>query len=832
MKRVFVLLISALFLLLPPASFASSNEKRADTGTPTDRQDTGRENSGDVSDSHGQNDPVTSIIETRRAEIEKEKTREEKKPEGGLIKGTLKDERGEPIPGATITCSDESGVVVAKTMTDDEGTYELKDLKSGTYTINAYYSGFPPPLEIKFKEGKVARPPIPTGIEAFEVDRPNGEGSIIRVGWDAMANATAYRCELYIGNEREPVMKYPDMKQNYCEFGNLKEDTEYAVRVYSKNSSGYSSSYALALVRTKNRPPSAPFGLGVTSAVNNRVNLLFHGSDSPDVAGYVLQIRKDEGQWLYYTKNGLSSKRGEAYVITGGGLIAYIIDGVLENGRPLIENSIPYSFRVMSVDSAGMLSRPSYSVTGIVLEDTVPPSPPFNITYRFITEDRVRITWETKDGDIVKYRVYYGASSDRWDGVAYTTKNYLDLLVDRTALHDRGLYVTVTAIDRAGNESGYMPVGESVTAYSGEQIQKDIVLPSDKIFRDVSSAVKKPPPKKIVRKEKEVKKVPSPPKPKHYGAAHLKEKGYTVDEGETAVLTGKIVFPENTIITVNDGGTLNIVDAQLSPEGGLWGGIRYLAGSSGSIRQTVLSRAATGIAVFDNSSGLSFTDISVIDCEENGIFIKNSSLSIDIADIMNNKTGIFVLNGDLRISNADINGNGKGILANNYRLDVRNSKFSYNKDYGVRLYGGGKITDSIFESNLVGIVLEEGTGSAAVAGCTIEKNRIDGIVVSSSNVDIRNNSISDNGRHGIYSRDGANPTVVQNDIISNRKYAVVGGGKVSGCFIAYNNGSIYIDDTLERGKPDNVLSSSSSSVIKQIIAVDYIHTLSYSSVLQ
>jgi len=795
-----------------------------------DVQDAAGESSGDLSDS-----PI-SIIESKRGEQEKEKQKaqEVKKPESGIVKGTLKDERGEPIPGATITCSDESGIIVAKTTTDDEGRYELKGLKPGAYTINAYYSGFPTPLEIKFKEGKVTRPPIPTGIEAFEVNLGNGEGSIIRVSWDAMANTTSYRCELYVRNEKEPVMKYPDMEQNYCEFGNLKEDTEYVVRVYSKNSSGYSSSYALTLVRTKNSPPSAPFGLGVTSAVNNQVNLLFNGSGSPDLAGYVIQIRKDKGPWLYYTKNGLSSKKGDAYVITGtvDGLIAYIINDTLENGRPLIENSIPYSFRVMSVDSAGMLSSPSYAVTDIVLEDTIPPSPPFNITYRFITEDRLRITWETKDSDIVKYRVYYGASRDRWDGVAYTTKNYLDLLVNKAALQNRGLYVTVTAIDRAGNESGYMPVAESVTAYSGKPIQKDIVLPSDKIFRDVSFAVKQPPPKEVVRRKKVVKKAPSVPKPKKYDAVYLKEKGYIVDDGETAVLKGKIVFPDNTIVTVNSGGTLIIEDAQLSPESGLWGGIRYLAGSSGFIRHTVLSRAATGVAVFDNSSGLSFTDISVNDCEENGIFIKNSSLTIDIADIVNNKTGIFILNGDLKISNADINGNGKGILASNYMLEVRNTGFRYNKNYGIRLYGGGKITDSIFESNLVGIVLEEGKGRAFVTGCTIEKNRIDGIVVSSSNADIRNNSISDNGRHGIYSRDGANPTIVQNDIISNKKYAVVGGGKVGGCFIAYNNGSIYIDDTPERGKPDNVPSSSSSGVIKQIADVDYIHTLSYSSVLQ
>jgi len=836
MKHFFMILISTLFLLIPPVSFSSSN--RIDTAEQDNGQASSVENSTDQSGSPGQNDTPVSILESRRSESEKEKkkkkVKEVKKPEGGIIKGTLKDERGNPVPGATITCSDKSGAVLAKIVTNTIGAYEFKNLEPGTYTINAYYNGFAQPLEIKFEKGAVSRPPIPTDIEAAEVDRGYGEGSILRVSWDAMANTTGYRCELYIRNEREPVMKYPDMEQNFCEFGNLKENTEYLVRVYSKNSSGYSSSYALAFIRTKNRLPSAPYGLGVTSALNNQVNLIFNGSDSSGARGYVIQIREGKGPWLYYTKKGLSSNKGDAYVIRSksGGLIEYIINDTLENGAPLIENSRPYSFRVMSVDSTGSLSSPSYPVTDIVLEDTVPPSSPFNITYKFITENRVRIRWETKDSDIEKFRVYYGVKRDRWDGVAYTSKNYLDLLVDRTALQDMGLYVTVTAIDRAGNESGYMPVGESVTAFSGAPTEKDIVLPSEKIFRDVSQAVRQLPPKKVVRKEQVLKKPPAPPKPKKYDAVHLKEKGYSVDKGETAVLKGSILLPDNAIITVNTGGTLIVEDAKLGPEGSLWGGIRYLPGSSGYIRQSVISGAATGVAVLDNKSGLSFTDIGVNDCEENGIFVKNSSLSIDIADITNNNTGVFVLNGNLKISNADINGNTKGILANNYRLDVQNSRFRNNKNYGIRLYGGGKITDSIFESNLVGIVLEEGNGRGIVTGCTIEKNRIDGIVVSSSNTDIRSNSISENGRNGIYSRDGANPIIVKNDIISNKKYAVVGGGKVSDCFIAYNNGSIYIDDTLEKGKPDNVLSSSSSTVIKQIADVDFIQALSYNSVLQ
>jgi hypothetical protein len=83
----------------------------------------------------------------------------------------------------------------------------------------------------------------------------------------------------------------------------------------------------------------------------------------------------------------------------------------------------------------------------------------------------------------------------------------------------------------------------------------------------------------------------------------------------------------------------------------------------------------------------------------------------------------------------------------------------------------------------------------------------------------------------VYVKNGTNPTIVENDILNNEKYAVVGGGRIRRCFIAYNNGSIYVDDTVEKGKPDDVLSSSSSGVIKQIVNVDYIQGLLYDSVL-
>jgi parallel beta-helix repeat protein len=136
-----------------------------------------------------------------------------------------------------------------------------------------------------------------------------------------------------------------------------------------------------------------------------------------------------------------------------------------------------------------------------------------------------------------------------------------------------------------------------------------------------------------------------------------------------------------------------------------------------------------------------------------------------------------------------------------------------------------------FRGNYVAMVFERGRGAATVAGNVVEYSSVDGIVVSSSDVTIKRNVIARNDNHGIYIKNNANPTISENDIVDNGRYAVTGGGRVAHCHIARNNGSIYIDDTEQRGIPDNVFNASSTGVIKQIYRVDYIDALSYTSVV-
>src|SRR4051794_27067946 len=58
----------------------------------------------------------------------------------GTISGTVKDDTGGVIPGATITVSTEKGVVQT-VQSGADGTYTLRGLPPGSYSVSANYSG-------------------------------------------------------------------------------------------------------------------------------------------------------------------------------------------------------------------------------------------------------------------------------------------------------------------------------------------------------------------------------------------------------------------------------------------------------------------------------------------------------------------------------------------------------------------------------------------------------------------------------------------------------------------------------------------------------------------
>jgi len=811
-SKIILLLILTIFLFLPYNGFSGKSKKKIEEE---------KEESQEVL-LPKEEEPVETL----------------KKPYKGKISGRVLDDSQNPVVGIAVLCIDKNGHTVSKTKTNANGNYKFIDLEEGDYSISVDYQGFINPLQIKLEE-KRKRPRIPINLVAFEFGKDIFGNSFVRVKWEKMPDALSYKCEIYKKGDKQPLLGYTDILQNYCEFGDLEEDTDYRIRVYSKNKYDYSASYAVGLIHTINKPPLSPFGLGIKYAKNYRIDLIFNGVKDKDLAGYVIQVKKDDGNYLYYSKNGLTAKKEDAYIVekTVENPITFTVDDGFKNKNPIIDNTIPYSFRVLSIDEKGLLSRPSSPVENIVLEDTIPPASPFNIKYNFMDENKIRVNWETDDRDVARYRLYYGSNKNRWTGVIDTKRCYCDLIVNKNLLDCNDIYIAVTAIDRAGNESGYKPFEKKTKVSKELEAKTDIVLSHDSIYKDLSVAIKKP--EEVVKEKVPIKKrvAKKPLKPKTYSFNGLKQKGFVVESGETATIRGDVNIPENTIIIVKSKGTLLIEDSRLSVKKGLWGGVRFLSGSNGYIKNAVISKAVIGVALINNTNKIPLVSVKINECEKEGIYIKNSRSKITALTVEGCETGLYMENGDVEIKSSVIRKNKRGVLSKNYNLEVMDSNFTENSVYGLRVYGGGTINHCSFIQNMVGIVLEEGNGSSYLLNSKIEQNQMDGIVINTSSSELRGNLISRNGRNGIWVKEKAGvfktgPLIKTNDIVSNRKLAVFGGGKVEECFIAYNNSSNYVDDTKKKGKPDGILSSSSSAMVKQILNVDYIDRLAYSSVLK
>ena len=452
------------------------------------------------------------------------------------LSGMITDEDGNPLRGVEVQCVDQDGTSVAEGVTDERGVYLFEDLPEGDYTIQVSYSGYEW-KKIEFRGGNLP-PPAPASLVIYEIDSDVSGKSMLRAQWDHVRGATHYRCELIRQDDGVPLREYPDMLQNFCEFGGLEPDTEYEVHVYARNDAGYSTEAARARSRTKGQRPQPPFGVGVTYAKNNVVELVWNHAQSENLEGFLIQVRKEGGKYFYYSKDGFTRNRSEAYVVrsTLNDYIQYRIDDRLESGVPFIENTVPYSFRVVAKDVRGNLSEASHAVTGILLEDTIAPKSPTNLQYEFVGEDLLRLTWETEDLDVSRYRISYGSHEDRWDGVSYTSRTHYDIRINRESFPDGEIYVRVVAIDRAGNESGYQPLERGTTLEAGDDKTENITLSSELGYKDRSIAIREVARKPRVKKAAKKKTV----KAKRYGYETLKRNGFIIQNGETATLDGEI----------------------------------------------------------------------------------------------------------------------------------------------------------------------------------------------------------------------------------------------------------------------------------------------------
>src|SRR5262245_15591135 len=60
----------------------------------------------------------------------------------GTLTGTISDVQGAAVPGATVTIKNESTGLEMTAVTDANGTYTIRNIAGGTYTLTASLQGF------------------------------------------------------------------------------------------------------------------------------------------------------------------------------------------------------------------------------------------------------------------------------------------------------------------------------------------------------------------------------------------------------------------------------------------------------------------------------------------------------------------------------------------------------------------------------------------------------------------------------------------------------------------------------------------------------------------
>lgn len=112
-----------------------------------------------------------------------------------------------------------------------------------------------------------------------------------------------------------------------------------------------------------------------------------------------------------------------------------------------------YTYRMVAVDAAGLISKPSDVV--VMTRDIVPPLRPRGLTIQTM-KNRIALAWNRNtDDDIAGYQVYRWAA-DRKDSVRINATLLPPeklSFTDSTMAFGTVFYYAVSAVDRAGNES-------------------------------------------------------------------------------------------------------------------------------------------------------------------------------------------------------------------------------------------------------------------------------------------------------------------------------------------------------------------------------------------
>jgi tetratricopeptide (TPR) repeat protein len=162
----------------------------------------------------------------------------------GRVAGTVTDEEGRPIKGATITAENRDQAPSTFTSSSDErGRFALLGLRRATWAIAIQAPGFEPaftrmdvvttrpnpPLTIRLMKGSAPAPPGPlAGVDLKDVQRRIDRGAALAAAGDLSGAMAAYR---------ELLERVPALTALHFEIGGLHErlnDRDAAAAAYRR----------------------------------------------------------------------------------------------------------------------------------------------------------------------------------------------------------------------------------------------------------------------------------------------------------------------------------------------------------------------------------------------------------------------------------------------------------------------------------------------------------------------------------------------------------------------------------------------------------------------
>ena len=281
-------------------------------------------------------------------------------------------------------------------------------------------------------------PAIPIGLVV--TDSSTGK---IGIRWRKNNDADFLRYRVYRGTSSNPTNKIDSTTNGIADtsktFTGLTNGTRYYLRVTAVDSAGNESGYSNEVNSSPNDrvAPAAPAGLGVTDSSSRKMEIRWRKNGETDFLRYRI-YRGTSAQpttKVDSTTNGIADT---SKTFTG------------------LTNGTRYYFRVTAVDSAGNESAYSNEVSAMPA-DRVAPAAPTGLAVTDSSSGKIVIRWrKNAETDFQRYRIYRGTSAQPTTKVDSTTNGIADTSKTFTGLtNGTRYYFRVTAVDSAGNESGY-----------------------------------------------------------------------------------------------------------------------------------------------------------------------------------------------------------------------------------------------------------------------------------------------------------------------------------------------------------------------------------------